>query len=231
VVANFPISEQERDQLMGSIHAYLPSNPRIEFGAITPKCDHLTINIAGRTVDTPLMRTFLGIPEVEQVIPLIDSAHDLRKGKTRYYKGRFPRSLARGFYGDRYVMVGDASGLVRAFKGKGATTAMMTGIRAADTIINHGITRQAFYQHYRRANQDIIQDLPYGRGMRLVTLVMSNIGLMGTVLRAARGSSALRSALFGAVSGHTPYREVLSQVIRPAVIWTVLKAMLKKELG
>ena len=60
-----------------------------------------------------------------------------------YFKGRFPRSLAHNYYGDRYVMIGDAAGLVRAFKGKGVTTAVMTGIRAAETILNHGISHQA----------------------------------------------------------------------------------------
>jgi flavin-dependent dehydrogenase len=227
VVANYPINEHDLEKLVGSIHAYLPANPRIEFGAITPKCDHLTINIAGRTVDTPLMRDFLQMPEVMRILPGNEYADDLIAGKVRFYKGRFPRSLARGFYGDRYVMVGDASGLVRAFKGKGATTAMLTGIRAADTIINYGISSQVFHHHYRSQNQDIIQDLPYGRGMRLVTLAMSNFGLMGMLLRAARKSSVLQSALFGAVSGHTPYREILSQVLRPNVAWAILRSIRK----
>jgi len=230
VVVNYPISEREQEQLAGCIHAFLPANPRIEFGAITPKCDHLTINIAGRTVDTPLMRSFLEMTEVRKILPARDYQDDLREGKIVFYKGRFPRSLARGFYGDRYVMVGDASGLVRAFKGKGATTAIQTGIRAADTIINHGISRGAFQYHYRSANWDIIQDLPYGRFMRQVTLAMSNFGLMGIVLRAARKSSPLRSALFGAVSGHTPYRVVLSQILRPNVAWAVLGAIKKNPV-
>ncbi len=30
------------------IHAFLPATPRIEFGAVTPKGNHLTINIAGK---------------------------------------------------------------------------------------------------------------------------------------------------------------------------------------
>lgn len=227
VVVNYPISDQEREKLSGCIHAYLPANPRIEFGAITPKCDHLTINIAGRTVDSQLMRVFLEMSEVRNVLPRTDLADDILEGRVSFYKGRFPRSLARGFYGNRYVMVGDASGLVRAFKGKGATTAMMTGIRAADTIINHGISSQAFHHHYRTSNQDIIQDLPYGRGMRLLTMGMSNIGFMGIVLRAGRKSPTLRSALFGAVSGHTPYRKILSQVLRPSVAWAILGAVKK----
>ena len=227
VVVNYPVNDHEREKLAGSIHAYLPANPRIEFGAVTPKCDHLTINIAGRTVDTPLMRAFLEMPEVRNVLSGKGKSNNIQDGSISFYKGRFPRSLARGYYGNRYVMVGDASGLVRAFKGKGATTAMLTGIRAADTIINHGISSHVFHYHYRNANQDIIQDLPYGRGMRLVTLAMSNFGLMGIVLRAARKSPALRSALFGAVSGHTSYREVLGQVLRPNVAWAILRAIQK----
>ena len=145
-----------------------------------------------------------------------------------YYKGRFPRSTARGFYGDRYVMVGDASGLVRAFKGKGATTAMLTGIRAAETILNHGISEQAFQAHFCSANRDIIQDLPYGRSARLATVSLSNYGLMGIVLRAAQKSPVLKTALFGAVSGHTPYREILKQVFRPKVIWDILNSIRKE---
>jgi hypothetical protein len=106
---------------------------------------------------------------------------------------------------------------------------MLTGIRAADTIVNHGISSHVFHYHYRNANQDIIQDLPYGRGMRLLTLAMSNLGLMGMVLRAAHKSSPLRSALFGAVSGHTPYRKVIGQVLRPNVAFAVLGAVRKNS--
>jgi len=124
-------------------------------------------------------------------------------------------------------MVGDASGLVRAFKGKGATSAILTGIRAAETISNHGISEQVFQQVYRTVNQDIIRDLPYGRGMRLVTMASSNYGLMGIVLRAARKNPLLRTALFGAVSGHMPYQEVLTNVLRPAVVWAILRSLKK----
>lgn len=226
VVINCEVAGAILENFGGSIHAFLPANRRIEFGAVTPKCDHLTINIAGRTVDTPLMRAFLNLPEVRDILRGVDK-DGLNSKNLRFYKGRFPRSIARGYYGYRYVMVGDASGLVRAFKGKGATTAMLTGIRAAETIINHGFSRRAFHNHYRTLNQDIIQDLPYGRGMRLATLMMSNFGFMGMVLRAAHKMPALQSALFGAVSGNTPYRQILSIVLRHKVVWAMLRAFKK----
>ncbi len=123
-------------------------------------------------------------------------------------------------------MIGDAAGLVRAFKGKGVTTAVMTGIRAAETILKHGFSRQTFHEHYRTANQDIIQDLPYGRAMRLLTIFISRFGLLNPVLRAAQTTPDLQSALFDAVSAHALYREVFAKSLRPKTVFAVMRAML-----
>jgi flavin-dependent dehydrogenase len=123
-------------------------------------------------------------------------------------------------------MIGDAAGLVRAFKGKGVTTAVITGIRAAETILDHGFSRQAFNEHYRTSNQDIIQDLPYGRAMRLLTIFMSRYGILNSVIRAAQDTPDLQSALFDAVSAHALYREVFAKTLRPKNVFAILKAML-----
>ena len=160
------------------------------------------------------------------MIPKVDRDHLNGENDLIYFKGRFPRSLARNYYGDRYVMIGDAAGLVRAFKGKGVTTAVLTGIRAAETILNYGYTREEFHLHYRTANQDIIQDLPYGRAMRVLTIFMSRVGLLDPVLRAAHCTPDLQSALFDAVSAHALYREVFVKSLRPKTIFAILRAML-----
>ena len=217
---------EDGSNLQGYIHAFLLSNPRIEFGAVTPKCTHCTINIAGDSIDTPLMDKFINHPSVRSVLPDIDRDHPNGANDLVYFKGRFPRSLARNYYGDRYVMVGDAAGLVRAFKGKGVTTATMTGIRAANTILEHGFSQQSFHDHYRPANQDIIQDLPYGRVMRLLTIFMSRVGLLNPVLRAAHNTPDLQSALFDAVSAHALYRDVFAKSMRPKTVLAILQEML-----
>jgi flavin-dependent dehydrogenase len=226
LVTKFDPNSDEDTNLDGYIHAFLLSNPRIEFGAVTPKCSHCTINIAGDTVDTPLMDRFLSHPQVQNVLPELDGGEVQQNNGLIYFKGRFPRSLAHGYYGDRYVMIGDAAGLVRAFKGKGVTTAVMTGIRAADTILNYGYTKEDFHDHYRPANQDIIGDLPYGHTMRFLTIIMSRIGFLNPVLRAAHNTPDLQSALFDAVSAHALYRDVLSKSLRPRTILAILRAML-----
>ncbi len=227
VVTKYHPGEAGMQAIGEHIHAFLPRDPHIEFGAVTPKGNHLTINIAGRAVDTNLMRAFLDDAEVRAVLPNLGGQH--QPGDLRFFKGRFPCSLAGRFYGDRYVMIGDAAGLVRAFKGKGVTSAMLTGIRAAETILHAGISRQAFHAHYRAANMDIIRDLPYGRAMRLTTIFLARWGLLGAVVRAARSNAALRQALFDAVSAHAPYVEIVGSVLRPAVAGALLGSLLRPQ--
>jgi flavin-dependent dehydrogenase len=214
------------------IHAFL-SSPGIEFGAVTPKDDHVTINIAGGNVTDEQMAAFLSRPEVRAVLPgstRVSSgpAGGLDPTDFHAFKGRFPCSLAGRYYGDRYVLVGDAAGLVRAFKGKGVTSAVTTGIRAAEAIFHAGVSEAAFRDHYARANQDITGDQLYGQSMRQLVRASIRLGLIDPVLRAARESPALREALLGAVSGHLPYREVYRDMLRPDAVVAMLRAMTRR---
>jgi flavin-dependent dehydrogenase len=160
-------------------------------------------------------------------LPQQDNGSRFNPDDLRYYKGRFPCGLARRFTGDRFVMVGDAAGLVRAFKGKGITSAMQTGIRAAHTILYEGISETAF-QNYLAANRDIIDDLPYGKAMRTLTILAARFGLMDAVVAAAGRDARLRKALFDAVSAHRPYREVVREAFSPASLIQMLAALVKR---
>jgi flavin-dependent dehydrogenase len=208
------------------IHAFLPAIPNIEFGGMTSKGNHLSINIAGSHVDTNLMVRFLNQPEVCGLLPNSPGIPGEDLTDIPFYKGRIPRSQASGYFGDRYVVVGDAAGLVRAFKGKGVTTAVITGIRAAESILQHGISESAFHEHYYSSNMDIIQDLPYGQAMRYFTIFLSRFHLLDPVFRAAKNNPTLQSALFDAASAHAPYSHVIRQSLQPSVISAILRAWL-----
>jgi flavin-dependent dehydrogenase len=188
------------------IHAFLPSTPGIEFGAVTPKGNHLTINIAGEKVDAVMMDDFLRGAALRSVVPCLDDAQSQRD--LIYFKGRFPFSQARAFSGDRYVIVGDAAGLVRPFKGKGVNSALQTGTWAAQTMLTAGISAGAF-REYHQLCRDITDDLPYGKAMRAVTIGISKWHLLNLVIALAEQDADLRHMLFGAVSGHQMYREIV----------------------
>ena len=174
------------------------------------------------------MDAFLSFPEVRRVLPSLADPNPFHPTDLCFYKGRFPSGLAHHFTGDRFVMVGDAAGLVRAFKGKGVTSAIQTGIRAAQVILKEGISQAAF-RAYLAANQDILADLPYGRFMRLLTITTSRFGLMDTALIAAETDPCLRMALFNAVSGASAYKPVLRSSLSPGTLWALAKALVLRR--
>ncbi len=226
VVTKYHPPLDEMEKFGQFVHAFLPKNSQIEFGAITPKGNHLTFNIAGKNVDADVMNSFLESDFVHNVLPPSYPKNHQNELDFTFFKGRFPNSLASNFYGDRYVTVGDAAGLVRAFKGKGVTSAIQTGIRAAETILLHGISKSAFHNHYRNENQDIIRDLPYGQGMRFFTLLLTRLGLMQKIVQTAQNSPILQTILFDAVSAHATYRSILSKSLKPNTFVPILRALL-----
>ena len=78
------------DSFGNRIHAFLPSTPAIEFGAVTPKGNHLTMNIAGEKIDAGAMDLFLRHHEVLMVLPRLDEPQ--RERDLTFFKGRFPIS-------------------------------------------------------------------------------------------------------------------------------------------
>jgi len=214
-----------------NIHAFLPRNPRIEFGAITPKGNHITVNLAGAQVNSRDMDIFLDYPPVHTLLSFANRHHPVNPTQDfEYYRGRFPISVARHFYGDRYVCVGDAAGLVRAFKGKGVTSAVQTAIWAAETTLTTGVSRQAFAVHYRRACHAILHDLPYGRIMRRVAIIGSRLGLVDTLITLAEQDVTLQHALFDAVSAHRSYRDITRDLLSAREIGRLMYYFIRLRL-
>jgi flavin-dependent dehydrogenase len=186
------------------LHAFLPSSlPDVEFCAITPKGNHLSVNVAGKKVSAEMMDKFLNLPSVRKVLP--DNL-DKVLPHLYYFKGKFPTLPAKGVFGDRYVMIGDASGLNRPFKGKGINSAVITGIRAAENIVNHGISEDAF-QKYMKSCSELTDDIPYGKILRYLTIRSSKYGLLDSIFETAKKEKALRRAFFNIVSGQGTYKK------------------------
>jgi flavin-dependent dehydrogenase len=216
------------------IHAYLPAIPQIEFGAITPKRDHLTVNIAGATVTSLWMDRFLELPAVRQILPRDGNARLKPEGNGfASFKGRFPISVAGNFYGDRYVIVGDAAGLVRSFKGKGVNSALISGLAAAKAMIGDGISKEAFRRSYITDPhlQAILDDLAYGRVVRRLVIAGAKYGLLDGVLALARGEPSLRRALLNSVAAHKPYKEIMRETLQPALALRLLGTIGLSGLG
>lgn len=198
------------------VHAFLfpPSLPKIEFAALTPKGDHIVINIAGRQVTSADMDAFLELPLAKKLLPPFD------RDALHYYQGRFPTSQARNPYGDHYILVGDATGWLRPFKGKGINTALITGARAGRVLVQHGISPMAL-AHYAQECGDLTADFPYGLAVRTFTKGACRTGFFRALVRAARTDLQLRNAFYGAVSGQAPFKEVIGKGLSLKTFWGV----------
>jgi len=209
IVTKIHPGEKAMEEFGNYIHAFLPSSlPHVEFGAITPKGNHLSTNIAGKNVDSNMMDKFLILPAVRKTLP-----YNFKNIMPHlyYFKGKFPTLPAKNLIGDRYIMVGDAAGLNRPFKGKGINSAIITGIEAAEVIVSHGISKTAF-QNYLKSCCTLTDDIPYGKGLRFLTNLGSKCRLLDSVLEIAKEEEPLRRALFNIVSGHQTYKDTWKEI-------------------
>ena len=206
------------------IHAFLPPIDEIEFGAITPKYNHLTINIAGSHINTNHMDSFLKMKEVREVLP---PAFLWDTEELNYYKGRFPIGIAKGFYGDRFVTIGDAAGMVRPFKGKGVNSGILTGYRAAKVMIEYGISKTAF-KKYHQMCEGIVNDLIYGKALRFLTIRTAKMKLIDPVLELAGKNKDVNKVLFDCVSAHESLKNIFRFAVKKKVFLKMMLKMMKK---
>lgn len=193
------------DKLGDIIHAFLLSSlPKIEFGAITPKGDHIIINIAGEHVTSVDFENFLRHPAVAKFLPPAREQID----QLVSYKGHFPTSPARNPYGDRYVAVGDSTGWLRPFKGKGITTAVMTGISAAKAMINHGISKSSL-DAYAAECEYLTNDYPYGSLARFGSNLSLKTDFYDFLIEYAKKEGRLSKIFYDSVSGHRSYKDII----------------------
>ncbi len=205
-------ARHQREKLGHIVHAFLmpPRCPRIEFGAVTPKDDHILVNIAGERVSSQDLDLFLQMPEVQALLPGFDPA------QINYYEGRFPSAPARGAYGHRYALVGDATGWLRPFKGKGINTAIVTGVRAAETMLEHGVSKRAL-ENYRESCQDLLGDYRYGVIVRRLMLMGARVAL-DPMIDVGKTDPLMYDALFDSVSGHDSYRNIIKRSLKVRLV-------------
>ncbi|HSM00295.1 MAG TPA: NAD(P)/FAD-dependent oxidoreductase [Candidatus Limnocylindria bacterium] len=207
------------EKKLGSIiYAYLfpPGIPNLDFGAITPKGDHIIVNVAGRRATVEDMFAFLSLDIVRDHLPA------LAPDSQEVYRGKFPGKPAHGTTGDRYLLVGDATGWMRPFKGKGINLAIHTGILAAETMVEFGISAASF-RRYEERTRELREDYHYGTWMRHLCKVGEIAGTLGTVVSMAQLDQGVHDALFNAVSGHDSFRNIFRQYARPRVLAEVVR--------
>jgi flavin-dependent dehydrogenase len=225
IIVRLPCDERYIEKrLGGQIHAFLLTDlPRIEFGAITPKQTHVLVNVMGRRVTSIDMEDFLLHRKVRALLPRFDLQ------KLDFYEGHAPVRHARNVSWDRFVAVGDATGWLRPFKGMGITTAIQTGIAAADVMLERGIDA-ASLEAYARSTVALTEDHAHGRLLRRLCRAGMDFRMMDGLVELAKTNTDLYAILYAVISGRGSYRRITHDLLRAALLWQLSTLALRRVL-
>ncbi len=219
-----------RRELGNSMHVFLLNIPRLDFAALIPKGDYVTLCMLGRDIDKELVRNFLDSNEVRECLPPNwepppDFCHCSPK---------ISISSAVQPFADRLVFVGDC-GTTRLYK-DGIGAAYRTAKAAARTAVFHGISAEDFRAQYWPVCRRISRDNVVGRFVFAVTHLVQRYqfarrGLWRMVSREQRAAGKqprMSSVLWDTFTGSAPYTSVLRRTMHPAFLgrfgWDLLVA-------
>ena len=216
-------------------HAFLLNIPGLDYGAIIPKGDHITVCLLSSQGDleAAMMENFLNNPAVKKVLPPDFSP-------THMVCGCGPRINTRGSvqpFGNRIVFIGD-SGVSRLYK-DGIGAAYRSAKIAASTAVFQGISAEDFKRHYlpfcRKMEFDnylgklhfkVISLIQKTRFTRCAIFRMVNSEQQGKA-NPKRGMSML---MWDMLTGGAPYKEILFRVLHPIFwmrfLWNSLASMM-----
>jgi flavin-dependent dehydrogenase len=212
--------ERIADVLGSSMHVFLLDIPRLEFAAIVPKGDYVTVILLGQEIDNVLVNEFLNTPEVKACFPA-----DWRpEGKSCNCSPRINVSGAKQPYGDRFVFIGDC-GVTRLYK-DGIGAAYRAAKAAATAAVLQGISKEDFAGHYEPACRRIENDNMIGRFVFFVTRQIQRwqFTRRALLLMTAHEQTAdspdrqMSMVLWDTFTGSAPYREILLRTFGPRFI-------------
>ncbi|RME07855.1 MAG: hypothetical protein D6803_02820 [Anaerolineae bacterium] len=212
----------------GEVHAWFPPPAWLTFGALIPKGRYLNVSLLGKHIPRGGIRDFLDRIN----LPGIDGRERLCGCQPRIATGP-----AKGYYGDRWVVVGDAA-FSRLYK-DGIGAAFYGARVAMRTAIEQGIHRQAFHRFYRPHCRQVIRDNRYGRALyALWHLTLRIRPLRQAWLRAVLAERRLppqrrihERVLWGMLTGDESYRSLLLQALSPSAVFPVLKQFITQKRG
>jgi flavin-dependent dehydrogenase len=209
-----------RRELGYSMHVFLLDIPRVEFAALIPKGDYVTLCMLGDDLDKELVAQFINSREVRQCLPPnweppADFCHCSPK---------IAISSAVQPFGDRLVFVGDC-GVTRLYK-DGIGAAYRTAKAAARTVVFHGFSEQSFHEHYWPVCKKLSRDNAIGRLVFAVTRQIrkhrfARRGLWRMVSKEQRVSGLpprMSTVLWDTFTGSAPYGSVLLRTLNPAFV-------------
>jgi flavin-dependent dehydrogenase len=220
-ITELALGTEEVKRLFGSaMHVFLLDFPRLDFAALVPKGDYVTLCMLGRDIDKDLVTAFFQHPAVKPCFPAgwQPAPENCRCAPKMFF------GSARRPYGDRIILVGDC-GVSRLYK-DGIGAAYRTAKTAARAAVFGGISASDLRTHYWPECRRMEVDNAMGRMVfNVVHLIRHFRRSCAAVLRVATREKArtdgvrpMSSVLWDTFTGSAPYRDILRRTLSPSFL-------------
>lgn len=225
-ICELPLGAEAVQHYIGSsMQVFLLNLPRLEFAALIPKGEYVTVCLLGEDIDKELIEAFLNSPQVRRCLP---PDWQLPDGLACHCSPRINMVPASQPYGDRLVLVGDC-GVTRLYK-DGIGAAYRTAKAAATTAVFHGISAKDFAGHYGPVYRSITSDNNIGKGIFALTRQIQRLRFgrraILSLVQAEQASPTpakpLSGVLWDTFTGSAPYRDVLRRMFGPGMVLRLL---------
>jgi flavin-dependent dehydrogenase len=221
--------------LGSSVHVFLLNLPRLEFAALIPKGDCVTMCLVGQEINKELVRSLLDTPEVKQCFP-----PDIPLDQDACHCA--PRINVRGAvqpFADRIVFIGDC-GVARFYK-DGIGSAYRVAKAAATTAIFQGISAADFSRHYgpvcrALGTDNIIARIVFAIARQIQKRRFARRAVLRMIAREQwkeSGHQRMSMVMWDMFTGGAPYREIFLRILHPAFwvhfLWDSLVSLISKQ--
>lgn len=218
-VREYFIGKEKIESYLGqhTIHFFLLDIPGMDFAAIVPKGNYVTVVLLGKDLKKEAFETFLDTPEVKACMP------------PGWQPAEFvchcaPRINITGAihpYADRMVFLGD-SGVSRLYK-DGIGAAYRAAKYAASTAVLQGIGAEDFRRHFWRSCRAMEFDNRVGKFIFAVVrqikprrfAVRGVVRMVSDELPKEVGQRRMSSIMWDMFTGSAPYREIFMRFFHP----------------
>jgi flavin-dependent dehydrogenase len=198
------------------VSVYFQKPSGLVFGALIPKGRYVNLSLLGQGLATDAISEFI---EAHGLGRELLSAQSLCGCTPRIAVG-----MARHYFGDRWVAVGDAA-VTRLYK-DGIGSAFSTADKAVRTAIHVGISGADFRKGYQPLCREIVKDNNYGKILFRLWASMLRVPVLTRawidILRAEEGLHQSQKnharILWGMFTGSEPYRSLFRRLIRAETI-------------
>jgi len=216
-----------------SMHVFLLKLPRLDFAALIPKGDFVTLCLLGNNIDQALIRSFFEHPEVQCCFPSGWSRPD----NVCRCSPKMSIGEARHPFADRVVLVGDCAAS-RLYK-DGIGAAFRTAKAAARTAVFSGVSAEDFASGYLPEFRKISRDNRYGKFIFSVIHLAKRVKLSSRIIIEAivaeNGKSAdkqrMSTVLWDMFTGSAPYRDIFHRFLHPGFLAGCLSASVRALSG